>query len=295
MNGQVSRLHDLKSIVIPDEMLQTHVDAQSVEEKVQSLSVSCAKAVDVPVAEPGDVVHCAADSASYPDGRTVLLFTGTALPGAEEAAKAAIGKKVGDVLAVDLNGKSAELTIQRIVHRVPVAVDDALVASLGIEGVTTLEGYRAHVAQQMLADQQMENKKKITRYLLDTMIANSTFDYDEAEMDADIQANMEATLAEYAAEGLEVTPEEIRENAILQAKQIWVAEALCKEYGVSVDSAAINEQVDQMMELMSLMGEEVPDREELVASFSEGEFMNGMFTVIDQVILARMEGNHGSN
>ena len=189
-----------------------------------------------------------------------------------------------------MNGKSAELTIQRIVHRVPVAVDDALIASLGIEGVTTVEGYRAHVAQQMLADQQMENKKKITRYLLDTMIANSTFDYDEAEMDADIQANMEATLAEYAAEGLEVTPEEIRENAILQAKQIWVAEALCKEYGVSVDSAAINEQVDQMMELMSLMGEEVPDREELVASFSEGEFMNGMFTVIDQVIQARMEG-----
>ncbi len=295
MNGQVSKLYDLQSIAIPDEMLQTHVDAQSVEEKVQSLSVSCAKTVDVSAAEQGDVVHCAADGGSYPDGRTVLLFTGTALPGAEAAAKAAVGKKVGDALTVDLNGKSAELTIQRIVHRVPVAVDDALIAGLGIEGVTTVEGYRAHIARQMLADQQMENKKKITRYLLDTMIANSTFDYDEAEMDADIQANMEATLAEYAAEGLEVTPEEIRENAILQAKQIWVAEAVCKQHAITVDANAIDEQVDQMLELMSLMGEEVPDREELVASFSEGEFMNGMFTVIDQVIQARMEGNNGSN
>ena len=295
MKGQVSRLYDLNSIAIPDEMLQVRVDAQAVEDKVRSLSVSCAKAVDVSAAEHGDVVHCDADKNSYSDGRTILLFTGTEIPGAEEAAKAAVGKKLGDTLAVELSGKSAELTIRRIVRRVPVAVDDALIAGLGIDGVTTVDGYRAHVERQMLADLRMENKKKITRHILDTMIAGSDFDYDEAEMDAEIQENMEATLAEYAAEGLEATPEEIRENAILQAKQIWLAEAMCEKYDVSIDSAAIEEQVDQMIEMMSLMGEDAPGRDDLLAEFSQGEYMNGMFDLIDRTIAAKTEGNNGNN
>ncbi len=295
MNGKVTVLYDLSGIAIPDDMLKTDVDARDVEEKVQSLSVSCAKAVDVSAAEYGDVVHCSADGAVYPDRRTILLFTGTALPGAEEAAKAAVGSKIGDLLTVNINGKSAGLTVRRIVRRIPVAVDDALISSLEISGVSTVDDYRVYVMRQMLDDRRMENKKKITRLILDTMIERSVFDYDEKELNDDIERNMDAALAEYAADCPDVTPEEIRDSMILQSKEVWLAKAVCEKYGITVDTAAIEDQVNQMTEVMSLTGEEVPSKEELFETFSEGEYINGMFTVINRFIDEKTEGDNGSN
>ena len=295
MNGQVSRLYDLDSIAIPDEMQETHVREQNVEERVQALHMSMAKAIDVSCVEQGDVVFCTPDSISYPDGRTILLYTGTPLRGAIEAAHAAVGGKAGDVLDAELNGRKAKLTICRIVRREPAEVNDELIAGLGIADVTTVEAYRNYVAGQIRTDQQMENKKKITRYILDTMIARSTFVYDEEEINAEVQANLEETMAEYAAEGLSVTPQEIFDNAILQEKQMWLAKALCRQYDVPIDEAAIEEQVDQMIEVMQMTGEEIPERAELADAFREGEFMNGMFALIDKVIREKTEGHHGDN
>lgn len=295
MDGKVTALYDLSGIAIPEEMLKTDVDACAVDERVKSLSISCAKAVDVSAADLGDVVHCTADSVSYPDGRTLLLFTGTMISGAEEAAKAAVGSKIGDRLTVNINGKKAELTVLRIVRRIPVTVDDALIASLGISGVITVDDYRTYVLRQMQNDKRMENRKKITRRILDIMIDRSVFEYDEKEMDSEIERNMDAVLAEYAADGLEVTPEEIRESSIFQAKQVWLAIAICKKYGISIDTAAIEDQVNQMIEVMKLTGEEVPSREELFETFGEGEYINGMFTVINRFIDEKTEGKNGSN
>ena len=295
MDGKVTVLYDLSGIAIPDEMLKTDVDACAVDERVKSLSISCAKAVDVSTADLGDVVHCAAEDGSYPDGRTLLLFTGTELPGAEEAAKSAVGSKIGDRLTVNINGKKAELTVLRIVRRIPVAVDDALIASLGISDVSTVDDYRAYVLRQMQNDKRMENRKKITRRILDIMIDRSVFEYDEKEMDAEIERNMDAVLAEYAADGLEVTPEEIRESSVFQAKQVWLAKAVCEKYGTPIDTAAIEDQVNQMIEMMKLTGEEVPSKEELFETFGEGEYINGMFTVISRFIDEKTEGKNGSN
>ncbi len=295
MEGQVTRLFDIDDIAIPEELLQFQLDSSAVDARLQALSVSCAKETDVAVAEPGDIVHCAADAASYPDERKILLFTGLDLPGAEKAVKAAVGKTVGDTLETTIMDRPVKLVVQRIVHREPVAVNNELIAQLGLEGISTVADYRAQVEEEMAADQRMNCKKQITRYFMDRMLTESDFDYDAAEMDASIDAEMENALAEYAEAGIEATPEEIRASAILQAKQTWVAEAICKKHGIEIDMAALEEQADQMMEMMSLMGEELPDRAELIAMAYSGECMNGMFDYLDQVITEKMEAVNGNH
>ena len=44
------------------------------------------------------------------------------------------------------------LTIEKIIHRTPVDVDDALIADMGIDGVNTGEEYRNNVRMQMFRD-----------------------------------------------------------------------------------------------------------------------------------------------
>ena len=295
MNGYVSKLCDINSIAIPEELLHVEADEQAVETQVRALSLRCAEETEAERVETGDIVHCKADAASYPDGRTILLFTGTAVPGAEEAAKAALGKNVGDAFTAALAGKTVELTVEKIVRRVPVEVTDAVIAALGIDGVTTVAGYRDHVRAKAVADQQMENTKMITANFLRELVANSSFVYDETALEQYLQEHMAQFVAECAEMGEEVPEEEIRSSVLDQMKQNWVAEAFCKSRGIEIDKAAIEEQADQMMEMMSLMGEEAPDRAELIEMAYQGECLNGLIDGINEIIAEKMGGSNGND
>ena len=85
MKGFVTKLCDIDSIEIPKEMLEIRVDEQQLEEKLSALSLRYAKEEPTETAQAGDTVFCQADRESYPDGRTILLYTSVPLPGAEDA------------------------------------------------------------------------------------------------------------------------------------------------------------------------------------------------------------------
>lgn len=75
-------------------------------------------------------------------------------------------------------------------ERIEAEVNDALIASIGIEGVSTVEGYLAYLTAKATDEANMENSKAIMRYLMDGMINGSEFEYDEAAMNAAVeQAN----------------------------------------------------------------------------------------------------------
>lgn len=181
MNGKVDKLYDIDSIAIPEELLKVSVDEQRIEEEVGMLSLRYAKESLADTAAESDLVYAKADQESYPDGRTILLYTAMNMPGAEEAAKAVIGKKAGDVVSAVLADKKVTLTVEKVLHREPVEVTDELIAGMGIEGVADVEAYKAYLREKMIADQQMENNKGIVIHILNVMTENSTYAYDEAD------------------------------------------------------------------------------------------------------------------
>ena len=296
MNGTVTKLCNVDSIEIPVEMLELHVDEGTLETEIQKLSLRCAREIPAETVKMGDVVYCQGDKESYPDGRTILLYTAAALPGAEKAAEAALGKKKGDSFQASLMEKPVGLTVEKILRREPVEVNDALIASLGIDGVKTLAEYRSYLRDKTMADLRMERGKEITRYLMDQMEAGSAFAYDEMEMEAYLRSAEQ----EYAAQGpMEDEPamdlQGFREAVRSQAKQGWLAEAFCRERGIAIDEAQAQAEADQMAEMSSLMGEKPQNREELLTMARQNQCYTALFEHLDRIVNEKMGGSYGNH
>ena len=296
MKGVVEKLFDIDSIVIPEKLLNLDVDEQKVEASVQALSVRYAKEEAAESVLEGDLVYCQADKESYPDARTILVYTGMNLPDAREAEAAVFGKTVGDIVSTTLAGKKVTLTIKKILRRTPVEVNDKLVAGIGINGVNTVAAYKDYIRSKMQEDLKMENSKEIDHYFIDKMVQESIYRYDDAEMEAYVKSMIEQYASEDDPEGEmeNVSPEEMRESIIFQAKQGWMAEAFCKEKGIEVDLASIEEDTDKMIEMMELMGEEVPDREELKKMATEDAYFDGFLKYINKIIDQKTGGSYGN-
>ncbi len=289
MNGFVTKLYDVDGIAIPAEYLKTQIDAQHIEDEIKALSLRCARETKVEQAAEGDLVRCRADKNSYPDNRIILLFTGVQLPGAEEAAKAAVGKHPGDVFTASLAGKTVQLTVEEVIRRVPVPVDDAAVAALGMEGVATVEAYRAYLTEKAEKEQKQEQGKQILRHFMDEMVNGSQYSYDENEMTAYVAKMKEETLKQNPA-AAEMGDERIAQSIVYQCKQQWCAEAICKAQGMAPTQEEIEQGADQMAEMFQLVGEPVPGREELLEMAKSELCMTPMFEYLNQLIQQKVGG-----
>lgn len=290
MNVTVKKLCDIDRIEIPPEMLAVCVNEQDVQAELARLGLRYATESEAETVAPGDTAVCRANHESYPDGRRILLYTAVALPDATEAAEAAIGKTRGESFETKLANKPVTLTVEKVLRRTPAPVNDALVASMAIEGVSTVEEYRAYAREKRLADQRLERSKEITHYLVERMEADSDFEYDEAQVEPMIAEEMELYAADCEAEGVEMQPEEMREAILSQLKQGWLAKAFCEERGLSVDRAAAEQYTDQMLEMMQLMGEQAPAREAMLDMALQNEYFRTFYEYIDRFIERKMEG-----
>ena len=94
---------------------------------------------------------------------------------------------------------------------------------------------------------------------------------------------------------MEESPEEIKQSILAQQKQNWMAEAFCKSRGIEVNLEDAEMQADQMIEMMQLTGEPVPDREEMLEMMRQGAYLDGVFQYIGEIIEKKMGGSHGND
>lgn len=294
MKGYVNNLYDIDSVKIPAEMLHINIDEQRLENEFQLISLRYAEETSSESVQKGDLVYCKADKCSYPDGRTILIFTGTDMPGMEEASNIVLGKKTGEHFTTSIFEKNIELDIERILRRIPAEINDELIRKIGIDGVSTPCEYKNYLKEKALSNLRTERIKDINRYVLDEVVANSTYTYNEADMEEYIQDFQKKYSTELEAMGFSGGIEDIKKLAVSQIKQDWVAQAFCKEHNIKVDIEAANEEADQMIEMMSLMGEEIPDREELVNEAIQGSYYNELFSYIENIAKKKLEDSYGN-
>lgn len=285
MNGAVTKLYDINSIVIPEELLDLRVDENEIEERVRMLSLRYANESEADIVAAGDTVYCKADKSSYPDGRRVILFTAVPLPGAEDAAEKAIGKGVNDLFTATLCEKDVALTVEKIVRRTPSEVNDELIRGIGIEGVATLDEYRAYLKEQRLADMRMERHKAIFYHFLCELVNKSEFSYDENEM----KEYAQSLIAQYPPVE-DMSPEALEENVISQVKEGWISDAFCKNYNIQIDMKEIEEAADQMLEMQALVGEEVPPREEFIEMYLQNAKFGALYEYVDKISTEKLGG-----
>ncbi|MCF0135466.1 MAG: hypothetical protein HUJ69_03485 [Lachnospiraceae bacterium] len=132
----------------------------------------------------GDSVKCRCMTEGLYRSRTVLLYPGKELPGAEQAEKDAVGKKQGESFATELGGLHVELSVEEISRHSNTVVSDKMVQLEQLDGVNTISEYREWCRQSV------ENRKKealaeqIAAWFYKNALEKSEYSIDEAEMKA---------------------------------------------------------------------------------------------------------------
>lgn len=284
MRVKVSELYDMNQLSIPEDMLKISIDNEEVENGINRLKKIFAEESDAEIVTKGDLAICEAKGNEDLEDRKILIYSGLGLPGAEDAEKAVIGKKVGDEINTDLNGRAVKLLINEIKHYEEAELSDKLVALLNLENVNNLDEYREYLVHKAYEVEIKDKNKDINRYILDKMIDNSRFEFNDAEIKAYIDHLMELELPMYQAEGIDISEEELRESLFSQLKDFWIADAYCEKNNIKFDLKEIEEETDRMIEMMTLMGEEVEDREEMLDQTRQNEALSKLFQDIDKYI-----------
>lgn len=265
MNIKVKKLYDIAKVVVPKEMTMWKVTDEEIQEQLKTLSMLSAEERDADTAETGDCVKCFCLSGGLKD-RTVLIYPGKEIPGAEEAEQAVMGITVGTEFAVELNGEQ-ELKVEKIIRRIPVVVDDALVQKQNIQGVSTVDEYCEWYRQTTGEINREQALKQIKIYYLEAMAEKSELEYDKAEMEIWVEGQVQQYVAEMEAMGQK---EELSEEMLGQMKEQCaasrfgeaVAKAICEEQGIFFTADMFEDELKQM-------AEEMPGMEDMLDEYAQ--------------------------
>ncbi len=260
MKSYVSNLYDCRQLTVPEEMTRWRIAPEEVARHLEVLARGRAQEIPGDTVQAGDSVRLRCVQGTLAD-RTVLLYPGLALPGAEEAERAVTGLRVGDTLTADLNGSSQRLAVEEICRRVSATVDDALVQAEGVEGVTTLEEYRRWY-QAQAEEQNKENaRKSIASFLLEAIRERSVYALDPEEMEEWAGQRARAYFDECIAmgadphipeEGTELLTDEealarMKEQAAEDFKSVVVCGEICRRANVSLAWEDVRKEFEEMM------------------------------------------------
>lgn len=132
-------------------------------------------------AAPGDVVTCRMESAEPRFQRASAKITvGAGLLDKTGEQKLA-GARVGTVQTLCCRGSEVTLTVLGIQKRCVPPLEDRMVAALGIDGVTTVEQYRAYLVNQALDEQFTHDSYEVIQAVLHEVRARSEVLIDVAD------------------------------------------------------------------------------------------------------------------
>lgn len=244
MKTQVTHLFDVKLIPTPEDIPEWRISDVEADQLISNLAAQRATELDVPAVCAGDAVFCT-DGQRFVE-RTVMIYPGRNMPGAEAAEAALTGAKTGDTVKTELCGAPAALTVKRIVRRLPAAIDDALIAGEHIDGVTTVNAYRKYIRGKTERENLSLSAKYLSSALREQLIECSEYAVDEEEREAWLEISAREMFDMYLQEGMdphipedgtdfltdEQAMEQIKEDLRPQFLARAVSRAFCLSRGI---------------------------------------------------------------
>lgn len=129
----------------------------------------------------GDVVSCRMESDDPRFRRPEAKITvGAGLLNKEEETKL-VGARVGAVQTLSCRGSKVTVTVLGIRKRCVPPLEDRMVAALGLDGVTTVEQYRAYLVNQAVDEQFDSDSYDVIEAVMQTVRERSEVLIDEAD------------------------------------------------------------------------------------------------------------------
>lgn len=267
MNGRVTSFFNILDLPIPPEYLDTEVTDAEVAARHDYLAAAFARQTEADRAETGDCAVCVCEQGALA-GRTVPLYPGKGFPQASEAERAVLGRKPGEGFSARISGELCGLRLERVIRCLPVEVDDELIAGMDLEGISTVSAYDAWFRERESARKKEEKGKALGNYLLRELIERCAFAYDTLAVEAQIEREYVQT----QARGQALEEAECRRMVLERLNQTLVLAHLCHMKGVEVTPEDVKGNVDQMMEMYTLMGEPAPNRDLLTEEYIQAEY-----------------------
>lgn len=184
MKSRIVNLFDYNTLEIPDELKKWHYPDDEIYRELDALSADKAEQIKVngEIIE-GDCVKCRCVKCAEMkwSKRSILLYPGRNIPGAEDAEKEILGHKIGDEIVCTVGEWEMTLLAAEAVRNVPAKVDDAFAKSLGIAGVESVSDYMRWYRGQHDAERKTKKSYEIIHYWLDQTARHSVYEIDEEE------------------------------------------------------------------------------------------------------------------
>ena len=191
---------------------------------------------------------------------------------------ALVGRKKGDVFSVTADGSPAEVTVLWIKRRIVPQLTDEMAAAMDVEDVSTVQEYTDYVTQELVNENKEKKQNAIWLMVSKKLLAESEFDVDEAEIDAQykkdisyMQSELEDDFEEYMqvkyhGKTLDESKQGFRKEIEKTLKLCAIAEPIAKEEGVEWTKEAYDATIDEMVS-------EEYSREELEQSMSYEDYV----------------------
>ena len=184
MNSKLTCCFNYQTLTIPEELRRWKIPSEEIEKELHSLAGDHAS--DQPVENEiraEDSVRCQCVRCSDPawQGRTVLLYPGRKLPGAEQAEAAVLGKKAGECFSCTLGCAEMELKVLEALRRVEPEIGPELMWILNIPGVETVEDFFRWYHRQHDPERRQKAAFGIVGFWMKEATARSEFYIDPQE------------------------------------------------------------------------------------------------------------------
>lgn len=184
MNSRVISLFDYHKQEIPADLRVWGIPNEVIERELNALTVEYAKKREVTDGiQEGDSVFCTCvtcEDVTW-NGRTILLYPGRNLLGAKMAEQEILGYKVGEQVSISIHDLTMIVEIKKVRRLIISEVSDSFVASLGLEGVHSVEDFYCWYHRMHDMEYKTKASYRIIHYWLTATADGSTYEIDEEE------------------------------------------------------------------------------------------------------------------
>ncbi len=279
MKSKVVKIFDYKSLTLPSELCKWRISDDEIYDSLKNLAKEHSIIKSVNTVKNGDSVACKCKNGNdILTSRTVLIFPGRKLPGAENAEKAVIGKKVGDCVSCTLADYGTVMLEITQCRRCEVSdINDEFVKKLDIDGVDTVQKYFAQYRKDKAETHRNDAKLAIARYWLAAIREKSKLDIDVNEETAYTREraaflyNLMSKIGEdpHLVNGELVSDEEAMANLIHEQKGVFstdlISIALAEQDGFVFDDNEYEKLIMLEAETKNISADEIKENTNFAA------------------------------
>ena len=211
MKSKIVECFDYRTLEVEDHLRKWKIPDSEIREEMENLARDHSGETETEDgAKAEDCVSCICTEASAANwkNRTVLLYPGRNLKGAQEAEKACLGKRPGDVFSCEIRGVQVTLAVKKVISRKKVTVGPELFRILQLPGVSTEEDFARWYHEQHDEERRQKASYGIVSFWMQEMAKRSTFSIDEEEKKSWCRVRGEKMYISMLAAGYDMKKEE---------------------------------------------------------------------------------------